>query len=121
MTLANRKVEGRMRRKARVRKKVFGTLSRPRLNVFRSAKHIYAQAIDDLRGVTVAAVSTRSADAREQLTGKKTERAKKVGLLLAERLKAQKVDKLVFDRNGYRYHGRVRAVADGAREGGMTL
>ena len=121
MAMTNRKIAGRMRRKARVRKKVFGTLARPRLNVFRSAKHIYAQAIDDLRGVTMAAVSTRSKEMRDLLSGKKTERAKKVGKALAERLKAHNIDKLVFDRNGYRYHGRVQAVADGAREGGMTF
>jgi len=119
MSIKSKKIEGRMRRKAHVRKKVFGTIERPRLNVFRSAKHIYAQAIDDLKGVTIAAVSTRTKDA--ELSGKKTERAKRVGKKLAELLKAKKVEKLVFDRNGYRFHGRVRAVADGAREGGMIL
>jgi len=119
--MASKKVAGRTRRKARVRKKVFGTNERPRLNVFRSTKHIYAQAIDDLRGVTIAAVSSRTKEAREQATGKKVERAKKIGGLLAQRLKALNVGKLVFDRNGYRYHGRIRAVADGAREGGMSF
>lgn len=117
----NKKTEGRMRRKAHVRKKVFGTNERPRLNVFRSAKHIYAQAIDDLRGVTLASVSTNTKEAKAQITGKKIERAKTIGKMLAERLKTQNVQKLVFDRNGYRYHGRVRAVADGAREGGLDL
>ncbi|MEO1482655.1 MAG: 50S ribosomal protein L18 [Myxococcota bacterium] len=115
------KLSGRARRRIRVRKKISGTADRPRLNVFRSAKHIYAQAIDDLSGTTLASVSTASKDLREQLDGDKVSRAKAVGLALAEACKAKNVSAVVFDRNGYKYHGRVRAVAEGAREGGLEF
>lgn len=115
------KLKGRQRRRIRVRKKVSGTAARPRLNVFRSAKHIYAQAIDDLAGVTVASVSTASKELRDGLEGDKVNRAKAVGLALAEACKAKDVHSVVFDRNGYRYHGRVKAVAEGAREGGLEF
>ena len=114
-------LKGRERRKVRVRKKVFGTHERPRLNVFRSAKHIYAQIIDDESGVTVAAASTVAKDLREQIAGKKTVQAKQVGKALAEACKQKSITSVVFDRNGYRYHGRVRAVAEGAREGGLQF
>lgn len=115
------KLQGRQRRRIRVRKKVSGTASRPRLNVFRSAKHIYAQAIDDVSGVTVASVSTASKSIRDQLDGDKVARAKAVGKALAEACKAKEVTAVVFDRNGYKYHGRVRAVAEGAREAGLEF
>ncbi|MEM6531421.1 MAG: 50S ribosomal protein L18 [Myxococcota bacterium] len=115
------KLTGRARRRIRVRKKISGTAERPRLNVFRSAKHIYAQAIDDLNGTTLASVSTASKDMRAKLDGDKVSRAKAVGLALAEACKAKNVSAVVFDRNGYKYHGRVRAVAEGAREGGLEF
>jgi large subunit ribosomal protein L18 len=120
-TRAGKTLGGRLRRKVRVRKKVFGTPERPRLNVFRSAKHVYAQVIDDVAGVTVAAASSRDKVLRDALNGKKIDRAKAVGLALAERCVGKGVQAVVFDRNGYRYHGRVAAVAGGAREGGLKL
>ena len=112
--------ELRHRRHLRVRKKVTGTAERPRLAVFRSLKHIYAQLVDDDRGVTLMGV----ADGSEGITvdGKgKVARGKAVGKLLAEKAKAAGVTRVVFDRAGYRYHGRVQAVADGAREGGLEF
>jgi large subunit ribosomal protein L18 len=112
--------DGRLRRKARVRKRVFGTSERPRLNVFRSAKHIYAQVVNDDEGNTLVAASTVEGHA-DLSSGKKIDRAAAVGKLLAERCKARGIDAVVFDRNGYKYHGRVRAVADAAREGGLNL
>lgn len=119
---ATAKLSGRMRRKVRVRKKVFGTQARPRLSVFRSAKHIYAQVIDDVRGVTLAAASTLDSALRTQATtGGKRARAVAVGEALAARCKEHNIEAVVFDRNGYRYHGRIRAVAEGARQGGLRL
>jgi len=112
--------ELRHRRHLRVRKKVTGTAERPRLAVFRSLKHIYAQLVDDDRGVTLMGV----ADGSEGITvdGKgKVARGKAVGKLLAEKAKAAGIKKVVFDRAGYRYHGRVQAVAEGAREGGLEF
>lgn len=119
--LKRKKLNGRQRRKIRVRKKVNGTAERPRLSVFRSAKHIYAQVIDDINGVTLASASTVAKDLRSDLDGKKTERAKKVGTAIAELCKGKQISAVVFDRNGFRFHGRVRAVAEGAREGGLTF
>lgn len=115
----NSGLAGRLRRKIRVRKKVFGTDSRPRLNVFRSAKHIYAQIIDDLSGVTLASASTVAKDFTA--SGNKTEQAKHVGQAIAQACKTRNIEAVVFDRNGYRYHGRIRAVADAAREGGLKF
>lgn len=115
-----RNVSGRARRKLRVRKHIFGTLERPRLNVFRSAKHIYAQVIDDTTGTTLAAASTMGT-VGAQATGKKSDKAKDVGKRLAEVCKSKQINTVVFDRNGYRYHGRVRAVAEAAREGGLKF
>ena len=114
-----RKLNRRGRRKIRVRKKVSGTASRPRLSVFRSAKHIYAQVIDDEAGVTLAAASSlqKAVDA----AGKKIDVAKQVGLVLAEACKGKEISQVAFDRSGFRYHGRVRAVAEGAREGGLDF
>jgi large subunit ribosomal protein L18 len=114
-------LEGRQRRKVRVRKKVLGTAERPRLSVFRSAKHIYAQVIDDIGGTTLAAASTVAKDVREGLSGKKIDRAKLVGQKLAAVCKAKEITAVRFDRNGYKYHGRVKAVAEGAREGGLIF
>lgn len=112
--------ERRYRRHLRVRKKVVGTAARPRLVVFRSLKHVYAQLVDDDRGHTVVSVSDRSKDLVRQKPGK-VGAAFAVGKRLAESAKALGLKQVVFDRAGYRYHGRVRAVADGAREGGLEL
>ncbi|HET9654497.1 MAG TPA: 50S ribosomal protein L18 [Kineosporiaceae bacterium] len=110
----------RRRRHLRVRKRVVGTPARPRLVVTRSARHVVAQVVDDAAGRTLAAASTMEADLRA-LTGDKTAKAKRVGELVAERAKAAGIETVVFDRGGNRYHGRVAAVADGAREGGLAL
>jgi large subunit ribosomal protein L18 len=113
------KTERRKRIHYRVRKKVLGTAERPRLCVFRSNNQIYVQAIDDTAGHTiVAASSTENGISAE---GTPIEQAKKVGMLLAERAKAASLEMVKFDRNGYLYHGRVKALADGAREGGLTF
>ncbi len=112
--------ELRDRRHRRVRKKVSGTSERPRLAVFRSNKHIYAQAIDDVTGTTVAAASTMEAVLRAGQTGT-VGSAREVGRLLGERAKAAGINAVVFDRGGYQYHGRVAAVADGAREAGLEF
>jgi len=110
----------RKRRHLRVRKSISGTTERPRLVVTRSSRHMVAQVVDDTRGHTLASASTMEADLRS-LDGDKTVKARRVGELLAERARAAGVDAVVFDRGGNRYHGRVAAVADGAREGGLTL
>ena len=112
--------ERRYRRHLRVRKKVAGTAERPRLAVYRSLKHIYAQLVDDDRGVTLLGVSDGSEGLAVEGTGKMA-RARATGKLIAEKAKAAGFGKVVFDRGGYRYHGRVRAVADGAREGGLEF
>ena|SRR6185436_5055667 len=112
----------RVRRHQRVRGTVSGTEARPRLNVFRSLTHIYAQVIDDSSGKTLVSASTVDAELKTQVAGKKkTEQAKLVGATLAERAKAKGVKAVVFDRGGYKYHGRVKALADGAREGGLEF
>jgi large subunit ribosomal protein L18 len=110
----------RTRRHLRVRKKVTGTSARPRLVVTRSSRHMLAQLVDDTVGHTLASASTLEVDLRS-LDGDKTAKAKRVGELLAERAKAKGVETAVFDRGGNRYHGRVAAVAEGAREGGLSL
>ena len=113
---------GRQRRKARVRKKVRGTDQRPRVCVFRSNKHIYAQVISDSQGRTLVTVSTLSEDLAEQLKKSKgIDAAKQVGVALAKVCKDKNITRVVFDRNGFIYHGRVKAVADGAREGGLEF
>ncbi len=111
----------RKRRHVRVRAKVNGTAVRPRLNVFRSSAHIYAQVIDDNRGHTVVAASDLEDAVRERAGegAPKTARAKAVGEVIAERAKAAGIEQCVFDRGGYQYHGRVKALADGAREAGL--
>ncbi len=112
----------RERRHRRVRAKVSGTAERPRLNVFRSLTGIYAQLIDDSAGRTLAAASTLDPELRPRLKGlRKTEQARLVGQLIAERAKAKGVESVVFDRGGYRYHGRVRALAEAARESGLRF
>jgi large subunit ribosomal protein L18 len=114
------RTKARLRRQIRGRKRVFGTAERPRLVVTRSSKHISVQVVDDLVGKTVAAASTMEGDLRG-FEGDKTAKAKRVGELVAERAKAAGVDGVVFDRAGHKYHGRVAALADGAREGGLTF
>lgn len=112
----------RLRRHLRVRKKIWGTAQRPRLCVYRSLSHIYAQVIDDDRGHTLAAASDLEAAARSQVNGKhKSEVAKLVGELIGERAKEHGVTEVVFDRGGYQFHGRVKSLADGAREAGLTF
>lgn len=114
------KAAGRSRRQLRVRKRISGTAARPRLVVNRSARHVFVQVVDDTIGQTVASASTLEADLRA-FDGDKTAKAKRVGELVAERAKAAGVDAVVFDRGGNKYHGRIAAVADGAREGGLSL
>jgi large subunit ribosomal protein L18 len=115
------KIKGRARRQLRIRKKVIGTAARPRLAVFRSARHIYAQVIDDVSGTTLAAVSTLSKDLRGNLEGNKRDAAKKVGSLVAEQCKSKGISSVVFDRAGFLYHGRIKALADAARESGLNF
>ena len=116
----NKKAVARKRRHTRVRKKVTGTASRPRLVVSRSTRHLFVQVVDDTAGTTLASASTMEADLRA-FDGDKSAKAKKVGELLAERAKSAGVDTVVFDRGGNKYHGRVAALADGAREGGLAF
>ena len=111
----------RLRRHRRVRKKVVGTGERPRLVVHRSLKNIEAQVVDDTRGVTLLGISTLSADVKEGGELSKTERGKLAGKLLAEKAREQGITRVVFDRGGYIYHGRVKAFAEGAREGGLEF
>ena len=118
--MALNKSEHRLRRHRRVRKKIMGTATRPRLAVFRSNKHIYVQAIDDFAGRTLASASTMEADLRSGATAN-VDAAKSVGRLVGERVKAAGITTVVFDRGGFKYHGRVAAVADGAREAGLEF
>ncbi len=112
----------RTRRHSRVRKNLMGSVERPRLNVFRSLSGIYAQVIDDQAGNTLVSASTVDRDLREKMKGlKKSEQAKLVGQTVAERAKNKGIQAVVFDRGGYRYSGRVKALADGAREGGLQF
>lgn len=115
--LAKIKKEKRIRRHLRVRAKIFGTKERPRLSVFRSAKHIYAQLIDDEKDQTLVAAS----DLELKKKAKKQEIAKEIGKLLAKKAKAKRITEVVFDRGGYQYHGRVKALAEGARSGGLKF
>ncbi len=122
MASVNPREQSRLKRKRRIRKKIHGTPERPRLSVFRSARHIYAQVIDDTRGHTLAAASTLDKEvAGDQQAKRKVDKAVLVGKLVAQRAQAQGVSKVVFDRNGFLYHGRVKAVSDGAREGGLAF
>lgn len=117
-----KKLTGRERRKFRIRNKISGVPERPRLTVFRSARHIYAQVVDDAGGRTLAAASTMSPDLKGSVgEGDKTEAAKKVGALVAKICLEKKIEKVVFDRNGYLYHGRVKALAEAAREAGLQF
>ena len=116
------KIEARERRHSRVRKKVLGTNERPRLNIFKSLNHIYAQIIDDFEGKTIAAASSNDKELKGKIkTGGNIEAAKTVGGLIAKRALNKGIKKIVFDRGGYLYHGRVKALADAAREGGLQF
>ncbi len=116
------KIERRHRRKRTIRKRVCGTSDRPRLTVFRSLKHIYAQIIDDERGITLCEASTRGKGLRENVSnGGNIAAAKAVGAALAEVAKAKSIETVCFDRNGYRYHGRVKGLAEAAREAGLKF
>jgi len=120
MTDAAKKREARLRRHTRVRKKVRGTTERPRLAVHRSNRHLVAQVIDDVAGRTLAAASTHEVDLRAGATGNK-EAAASVGRLVADRARAAGITKVVFDRGGFKYHGRIAAAADAAREAGLEF
>lgn len=114
----DKKAVSRFKKKMRVRKKILGTSERPRLSVFKSTSHLYAQIIDDVSGKTLAACST----VEEKMSGAKNkEAAKKIGAELAKRAQAKKVSQVVFDRNGYRYHGKIKELADSAREAGLKF
>lgn len=115
--MALSKTEKRQKIKRRVRRNIFGTAERPRLSVYRSNKEIYAQLVDDNAGVTLASASSREAKAN----GTKTEQSAAVGKLIAEKAKVKGIETVVFDRNGFVYHGRIKALADGAREGGLKF
>ncbi len=123
MGKSNPKVSARLRRKMRIRKRLKGDAERPRLSVFRSAKHIYAQIIDDERGVTLMSASSLAKEIRDRIGDFEDKKsiAKEVGKLIAAKAKAHGIEKLAFDRGGYRYHGRVKALADGVREAGIQV
>lgn len=122
MAVKNKKQAGRLRRKRSIRKRISGTGERPRLSVFRSNKHIYCQVIDDNSGVTLASVSSQTDTVKASADGKdKTALATLVGQAIAEKCKEKNIESVVFDRNGFVYHGRVKAVAEGAREGGLKF
>ncbi|MFO0662523.1 MAG: 50S ribosomal protein L18 [Polyangiaceae bacterium] len=116
------RIVGRERRKLRIRRKMEGTAQKPRLSVFRTAKHIYAQVVDDVAGTTVAHASTLARDVRGAIAeDDKSGAAKKVGAAVAKALLAKGIEHVVFDRNGYLYHGRIAALAEGAREAGLKF
>ena len=111
----------RRKRHERLRLRLEGTAERPRLSVFRSAKHVYVQAIDDVTGHVLAAASDTESGIKASLSGPKKERARQIGKVIGEKLKAKNITSVVFDRNGFIYHGRVKEVADGAREAGLQF
>jgi large subunit ribosomal protein L18 len=120
--VGTRKLDARKRRHVRVRKKIAGSTEKPRLNVFRSTRHIYAQVIDDLSGRTVTSASTLESELKGKLkSGGNREAAKSVGTLLARRASDKGISRVVFDRGGYGFHGRIKALADAAREGGLKF
>ncbi len=122
--MRSRRLIGILRRKRRIRKRIFGESSRPRLTVFKSKKHIYAQIIDDVNGITICSASTLSPKIRQirnERRIKGVELAKLVGSLIAKRAREKGVEKVVFDRNGFLYHGRIKSLADAAREGGLNF
>ncbi|MEX0966464.1 MAG: 50S ribosomal protein L18 [Bacteroidia bacterium] len=120
MNRLEKKISRRDRIKRGIRKKVYGTSERPRLTVYRSNKEIYAQVIDDEQGHTLASASSKEAEVQGQYKGR-IEQARMVGKLLATKVKDSNISKVAFDRNGYLYHGRIKALAEGAREGGITI
>ncbi len=116
------RLASRLKRKKRIRKNIFGHLDRPRLSVFRSSKHIYAQIIDDTAGTTLASASTLDREFKEdKVEGKKVDIAKAVGNLIGKRALDKGITKVVLDRNGYLYHGRIKSLSDGAREAGLNF
>jgi large subunit ribosomal protein L18 len=116
------KTRKRVKRKGAIRKRITGTPERPRLSVFRSAKHVYAQAIDDTTGRVLACASDLEPGIKDSISGRpKKERARQIGKVIGEKLKALKIEAVIFDRNGYIYHGRVKEVADGARDAGLKF
>ena len=120
--IATPKLRKRLKRKASIRLRISGTAERPRLSVFRSARYVYAQAIDDTTGRVLAAASELEEKLKSAVAGKaKKERARAIGKAVGERLKAAGISAVVFDRNGFIYHGRVKEVADGARDAGLTF
>ena len=121
--IQNKKYDRWKKKKASIRKQVIGTPERPRLTIYRSAKHVYAQIIDDTSGKTLVSASTISKELREEMKAVKSEMevCKLVGKYAAKRALEKKIQNVVYDRNGYLYHGRVKAVADGAREGGLKF
>jgi large subunit ribosomal protein L18 len=122
MSKMNPRMAMRLKRKSRIRKNLSGTSARPRLSVFRSAKHIYAQIIDDLQGVTLVAAGSLSPEIRDKLGGlKKKDAAREVGKLLADKAKSKGIEQVVFDRNGFLYHGRIKSLADSCREHGLVF
>jgi large subunit ribosomal protein L18 len=120
VTRGKSKAAAKSRRHTRLRKRITGTEARPRLVVNRSSRHVFVQVIDDTKGHTLASASTLEAELRS-FDGDKTAKAKKIGELIADRAKAAGIEAVVFDRGGNKYHGRVAAIADGAREGGLSL
>lgn len=121
MAKTDRKVTARQKRVRRIRKKISGDSQRPRLRVFRSNKHIYAQVIDDASHTTLASVSTMDKALDSSASESKCDKAKAVGKMLAERVVSAGIKQVIFDRGGYLYHGRVKALSDGAREGGLKF
>jgi large subunit ribosomal protein L18 len=122
MSKMNPRVSMRLKRKSRIRKNLSGTATRPRLSVFRSARHIYAQIIDDLTGITLVAAGTLSPEIRDKVGSlKKKDAAHEVGKLLADKAKSKGIDQVVFDRNGFLYHGRIKSLAESCREHGLVF
>ncbi|VAW41136.1 LSU ribosomal protein L18p (L5e) [hydrothermal vent metagenome] len=121
MARTDNKIVARQKRVRRIRKKVVGTSERPRLRVYKSSKHIYAQIIDDTKGHTLASASSMVKEITEADIAGKVDKANRVGILLAAMAKANGIEKVVFDRGGYIYHGRVKALSEGAREGGLVF
>jgi len=122
MSQKNQRETARQNRKGRIRKRIFGTEQRPRLSVFRSAKHIYAQLVVDSTGSTILAASTLSPDIRAEIGDlDKSDAAKKVGQWIGKKAMEKNIQRVVFDRNGFLYHGRIKALADGARESGLVF
>jgi large subunit ribosomal protein L18 len=122
MSKTNPRMSMRLKRKSRIRKNLSGTTGRPRLSVFRSARHIYAQIIDDLQGVTLVSAGSLSPEIKDKLSGlKKMEAAREVGKLLADKAKSKGIEQVVFDRNGFLYHGRIKSLADSCRENGLVF